>query len=81
MRSSWVSLIFSPVNERTGRVASWEVSERGFTVGLLSELGLKIEEESFGVWFEEVRKIEEEKNERDGGVVEVAIFQSFVLCV
>jgi hypothetical protein len=53
----------------------------GFTVGLLSELGLKIEEESFGVWFEEVRKIEEEKNERDGGVVEVAIFQSFVLCV
>jgi ribosomal protein L13E len=81
LRSSWVSLIFSPVNERTGRVASWEVSERGFTVGLLSELGLKIEEESFGVWFEEVRKIEEEKNERDGGVVEVAIFQSFVLCV
>jgi len=62
-------------------VASWEVSERGFTVGVLSELGLKIEEESFGVWFEEVRKIEEEKNERDGGVVEVAIFESFVLCV
>jgi ribosomal protein L13E len=81
LRSSWVSLIFSPVNERTGRVASWEVSERGFTVGVLSELGLKIEEESFGVWFEEVRKIEEEKNERDGGVVEVAIFESFVLCV
>jgi ribosomal protein L13E len=81
LSSSWVTLIFSPVNERTGRVASWEVSDRGFTVGVLSELGLKIEEESFGFWLEEVRKIEDEKNERHGGVAEVAIFQSFELCV
>jgi hypothetical protein len=69
------------VNESTGRVASWEVSDRGFTIGVLSELGLKIEEESFGFWLEEVRKIEDEKNERHGGVAEVAIFQSFELCV
>lgn len=69
------------MNEKTGRVASWEVSERGFTAGVLSELGLKIEEESFWVWLEEVRKIEEEKNERHGGVAEVAIFQSFELSV
>ena len=61
-------------------MASWEVSDRGFTAGVLNELGLKIEEESFGVWLEEVRKIEDEKNERDGGVAEVAIFQSFELC-
>jgi hypothetical protein len=45
LSSSWVSLIFSLVNERTGKVAS----ERGFTTGVLSELGLKIEEES--LWF------------------------------
>jgi hypothetical protein len=51
------------VNERTGRVVSWEVSDRGFTAGVLSELGLKIEEESFGVWLEEVRKIEDENEE------------------
>jgi hypothetical protein len=57
------------------------VSDWGFTAGVLSELGLKIEEESFGVWLEEVRKIEDEKNERHGGVAEVAIFQSFELCV
>jgi hypothetical protein len=63
LSSSWVTLIFSPVNERTGRVASWEVSDRGFTAGVLSELGLKIEEESFGVWLEEVRKIEDENEE------------------
>jgi hypothetical protein len=69
------------MNERTGRVASWEVSDRGFTVGVLSKFGLKIEEESFGVWLEEVRKIEDEKNERHGGVAEVTIFQSFELCV
>jgi hypothetical protein len=81
LSSSWVTLIFSPVNERTGRVASWEVSDRGFTARVLSELGLKIEEESSGVWLEEVRKIEDEKNERHGGVAEVAIFQSFELCV
>lgn len=62
-------------------MASWEVSERGFTAGVFSELGLKIEEESFGVWLEEVRKTEDEKNERDGGVAEVAIFQRFELCV
>jgi hypothetical protein len=55
-------------------LASWEVSDRGF-IGVLSELGLKIEEESF----EEVRKIEDEKNERHGGVAEVA--KSFELCV
>jgi hypothetical protein len=63
LSSSWVTLIFSPVNERTGRVASWEVSDRGFTAGVLSELGLKIEEESFGVWLEEVRKFEDENEE------------------
>ena len=62
---SWVSLIFSPVNETTGRVASWEASESGITVEVLSELGLKIEKESFGVWFEEARTIEDE-NKRDG---------------
>jgi hypothetical protein len=63
LSSSWVTLIFSPVNERIGRVANWEVSDRGFTAGVLSELGLKIEEESFGVWLEEVRKIEDENEE------------------
>ena len=61
LSSSWVSLISSPVNERTMRVAS----EKGFTEGVLSELGLKIDEESFGVWLEEARKIEDEKK-RDG---------------
>ncbi len=68
LRSSWVSPILSPVKERTGRVASWEVSERGFVgVLVLRELGLKVEEESFG------RKMEEEKNERDVVLVKVAI--------
>ena len=71
--SSWVSPILSPVKERTGMVASSEVTERGL-VWVLRELGLKVkeeEEESFG------RKMEEEKNERDEGcivVVNVAIF-------
>ena len=67
--SSCVSLIFSPMNEKTGRVASWEASERGFTTGVLSEMGLKIEKEGFGVLMEEARKIEDEKK-RDGGVAE-----------
>ena len=49
-------------------MASWEVSERGVVgVLVLRDLGLKVEEESFG------RKMEEEKNERDVLLVKVAI--------
>ena len=55
--SSWVSPILSPVKERTGMVASSEVTERGL-VWVLRELGLKVkeeEEERFG------RKMEEDE--------------------
>lgn len=57
-------------------MASSEVIERDFE-GVLRELGLKVEGESFGVWRAEVRKIVEEKNERDGGPVAVAIAPRF----
>jgi hypothetical protein len=54
------------------RVVSWEASESGFSAGVLSELDVKIEDESFGVRLEEARKIEDEK-ERDGGVAEISL--------
>jgi hypothetical protein len=53
-------------------VVSWEASEGGFSAGVLNELDVKIEDESFGVRLEEARKIEDEK-ERDGGVAEISL--------
>lgn len=48
LRSRKVSPIFSPVKDRIGSVASWEVMERGF-VWVLRELGL-VMGRSLGSW-------------------------------
>ena len=72
LRFSWVSPIFSPLKERTGRVASWEDTDRGFTE-VARELGLKVEE-NLPFCEEEEKKIDDKKNERDVGVAEEAIF-------
>lgn len=73
-RSRKVSPTFSPVKERMGRVASSEMIERGFGVGDLRELGVLKDRNGLRVWrWEEVKKTEEEKKEREDGTVVVAV--------
>lgn len=76
LRSRWVSPIFSPSKETTGRVASWEVMDKGFGEEAVREWGLNVKDETLRGWEEDdERKIEEEKNEieKDAVVAEEAM--------